>query len=88
MLCTRVVAEQPTNINNFNYKIMKFIELQKRFGGKIILNAEHISSIETYRFIYKNGDTSSFTSIHLSNGKCIEVVECDDYIIELIQKSL
>lgn len=66
---------------------MKFIELQKRFGGKIILNAEHVSSMETYRFIDKNGNTSSFTIIHFSNGKCIEVTECDNDIIELIQNT-
>ena len=66
---------------------MKFIELRKRFGGKIILNAKHISSIETYRFMDKYGNTSSFTNIHMYNGKCIEVVECDNDIIELIQNT-
>lgn len=58
---------------------------KKRFGGKIILNAEHISSIETYRFMDKDGNTSFFTCVYLSNGKYIEVVECDNEIIELIQ---
>lgn len=67
---------------------MKLIELQKRFGGKITLNAEHISLIDTYRFIDKKGNTSHFTCVYLSNGKSIEVVESDNDIIELIQKCL
>jgi hypothetical protein len=66
---------------------MKLIELQKRFGGKIILNAEYILSIETYSFRDSKGVTTFFTSILLPCGKAVEVMECDNHIIELIQKA-